>query len=99
MCVCVHVSPTLKPVRPFLQQTQASMRKTKVKIPDRDTATTVREDDQDSPLSVVPSAGHIKNYTPLCKQQPRETTLPETQIAAEESVLYKTLVFIRLDSG
>ena len=49
---------TLKPVLLFLQQRQASMRKTKKKRPDRETATTARDEDQDSSLSGAPSAGH-----------------------------------------
>lgn len=50
--------PTLKPILPFLQQTQASMRKTKVKRPEKEMATTARDEDQVSSLSGAPSAGH-----------------------------------------
>lgn len=52
--------PTLKPILPFLQQMQASMRKTKVKRPEKEMATTARDEDQVSSLSGAPSAGHIK---------------------------------------
>lgn len=67
-CVCRHFvlsSPlaaggssklTLKPMSPFLQQRQASMRKTKVKRPEKETATTARDDGHDSSLSGAPSA-------------------------------------------
>ncbi len=48
---------TLKPMSPRLQHRQASMRKMKVKSPEKETATTPREDDQDSSLSGAPSAG------------------------------------------
>lgn len=48
---------TLKPSLPFLQQRHASMRKTKVKRPEKEMATTARDDDQDSSLSGAPSAG------------------------------------------
>lgn len=51
---------TLKPMSPRLQQRQASMRKMKVKSPEKDTATTAREDDQDSSLSGAPSAGQTQ---------------------------------------
>lgn len=58
---CTHMAPTpaltLNPIRPFLQHRQASMRATTVKSPDKDTATTAREDDQESSLRGVPSAG------------------------------------------
>lgn len=54
-------TPTLKPVLRFLQQRQASMRKTKAKRPVRETATTAREKDQDSSLSGAPSAGHKRH--------------------------------------
>lgn len=47
---------TLKPMSPFLQQRQASMRKTKVKRPEKETATTARDEGQDSSLSGAPSA-------------------------------------------
>jgi len=53
---------TLKPMSPRLQQRQASMRKMKVKSPEKDTATTAREDDQDSSLSGAPSAGQRQIY-------------------------------------
>lgn len=48
---------TLKPISPFLQHRQASMRKMKVKRPEKDTATTAREDDQESSLKGTPSVG------------------------------------------
>lgn len=47
---------TLKPMSPFLQQRQASMRKTKVKRPEKETATTARDEGHDSSLSGAPSA-------------------------------------------
>jgi len=47
---------TLKPMSPFLQQRQASMRKTKVKRPEKETATTARDEGQDSSLRGAPSA-------------------------------------------
>lgn len=53
--------PTLKPVLPFLQQRHASMRKAKVKRPEKEMATTARDDDQDRSLSGAPSAGHIQS--------------------------------------
>lgn len=56
---------TLKPMSPRLQHRQASMRKIKVKSPEKETATTAREDDQDSSLSGAPSAGQIQHYTNL----------------------------------
>ncbi|MEQ2221907.1 hypothetical protein ILYODFUR_020499 [Ilyodon furcidens] len=55
--------PTLKPILPFLQQRQASMRKTKVKRPEKEMATTAREDDQESSLSGAPSAGNREQST------------------------------------
>lgn len=48
---------TLNPISPFLQHRQASMRKMKVKRPEKDTATTAREDDQESSVRGTPSAG------------------------------------------
>lgn len=47
---------TLKPMSPFLQQRQANMRKTNVKRPEKEMATTAKEEGQDSSLSGVPSA-------------------------------------------
>lgn len=47
---------TLNPMPPFLQHRQASMRTMTVKIPEKDTATTARDEDQDSSLSGAPSA-------------------------------------------
>lgn len=47
---------TLKPMSPFLQQRQANMRKTKVKRPEKETATTAIEEGQDSSLRGAPSA-------------------------------------------
>lgn len=47
---------TLKPMSPFLQHRQASMRKMKVKRPEKETATTAREEGHDSSLSGAPSA-------------------------------------------
>lgn len=47
---------TLKPMSPFLQQRQASMRKTKVKRPEKETATTAKDEGHDSSLSGAPSA-------------------------------------------
>ena len=52
---------TLKLMSPFLQHRQASMRKTKVKRPEKETATTAREDDQESSLSGAPSAGERRH--------------------------------------
>lgn len=48
---------TLNPTPPFLQHRQASMRAMTANRPEKDTATTAREDDQDSSLSGVPPAG------------------------------------------
>lgn len=48
---------TLKPMPPFLQHRQANMRKMKVKSPEKETATTTREEDQESSLKGVPSVG------------------------------------------
>lgn len=48
---------TLKPMSPFLQHRQANMRKMKVKSPEKETATTASEEDQESSLRGVPSAG------------------------------------------
>lgn len=47
---------TLKPMSPFLQQRQASMRKMKVKSPEKEMATTAREEGHDSSLRGAPSA-------------------------------------------
>lgn len=47
---------TLKPISPFLQQRHASMRKMKVKRPEKETATTARDEGHDSSLSGAPSA-------------------------------------------
>lgn len=47
---------TLNPMPPFLQHRQASMRAMTVKSPEKDTATTDREDDQENSLSGAPSA-------------------------------------------
>ena len=47
---------TLKPMSPFLQQRQASMRKTKVKRPEKETATTAKDEGHDSSLRGAPSA-------------------------------------------
>lgn len=47
---------TLNPMPPFLQHRQASMRAMTVRRPDRDTATTAREDGQESSPSGAPSA-------------------------------------------
>lgn len=58
-CVHSHIGPpalTLNPMPPFLQHRQASMRTMTVKSPEKDTATTAREDGQDSSLSGAPSA-------------------------------------------
>lgn len=46
----------MKPMSPFLQQRQASIRKTKVKRPEKETATTARDEGHDSSLSGAPSA-------------------------------------------
>lgn len=54
---------TLNPISPFLQHRQASMRKMKVKRPEKDTATTAREEDQDSSLRGAPSVGNKQHYT------------------------------------
>lgn len=48
---------TLKPMSPFLQHRQANMRKMKVKSPEKETATTASEEDQESSLRGVPSVG------------------------------------------
>lgn len=47
---------TLKPMSPLLQQRQASMRKMKAKRPEKETATTARDEGHDSSLSGAPSA-------------------------------------------
>lgn len=47
----------MKPMSPFLQHRQANMRKMKVKSPEKETATTASEEDQESSLRGVPSAG------------------------------------------
>lgn len=47
---------TLNPMPPFLQHRQANMRAMTVKSPEKDTATTAREDDQESSLRGAPSA-------------------------------------------
>lgn len=47
---------TLNPTPPFLQHRQASMRATREKRPEKDTATTAREDDQEGSPSGAPSA-------------------------------------------
>lgn len=48
----------MKLMSPFLQQRQASMRKTNVKRPEKETATTAREDGHDSSLSGEPPGVH-----------------------------------------
>lgn len=47
----------MKPMSPFLQHRQANMRKMKVKSPEKETATTASEEDQESSLRGVPSVG------------------------------------------
>ena len=54
----------MKPMSPFLQQRQASMRKTKVKRPEKETATTASDDGQDSSLRGVPSGRAQKKKNP-----------------------------------
>lgn len=57
---------TLNPMPPFLQHRQASMRAMTVNRPEKDTATTAREDDQESSLSGAPSAaGESSHRQPL----------------------------------
>lgn len=46
----------MKPMSPFLQQRQANIRKTKVKRPEKETATTARDEGQESSLRGAPSA-------------------------------------------
>lgn len=66
---------TLNPMPPFLQHRQASMRAMTVKRPEKDTATTAREDDQESSLSGAPSAeGESSHWQPL----KGPTTAPST---------------------
>lgn len=48
---------TLKPMAPFLQHRQASMRTMTVKSPEKDTATTASEGDQESSPSGLLSVG------------------------------------------
>lgn len=48
---------TLKLMSPFLQHKQASMRKMNVKSPEKETATTAREDGHDSSLRGAPPTG------------------------------------------
>lgn len=73
---------TLNPMPPFLQHRQASMRAMTVKSPEKDTATTDREDDQESSLSGAPSAegervtGQLCDPAPICTQSPRHTPGP-----------------------
>jgi hypothetical protein len=62
---------TLNPMPPFLQHRQASMRMTTVKIPEKDTATTARDEDQDSSLSGAPSA---RKQSTNVSSQPRHVT-------------------------
>lgn len=64
---------TLNPTPPFLQHKQASMRAMTVNRPEKDTATTAREDDQDSSLSGAPSAGGESGHRQPCGQP---TTAP-----------------------
>lgn len=54
---CLPAVLTLKPTSPFLQHRQANMRKMKVKSPEKETATTASEEDQESSLRGVLSAG------------------------------------------
>lgn len=62
---------TLNPMPPFLQHRQASMRMMTVKIPEKDTATTARDEDQDSSLSGAPSARKQSTKVP---SQPQHVT-------------------------
>lgn len=59
---------TLNPMPPFLQHRQASMRMMTVKIPEKDTATTARDEDQDSSLSGAPSARKQNTNVPSQSQ-------------------------------
>lgn len=65
----------MNPMPPFLQHRQASMRTMTVKSPEKDTATTAREDDQDSSLSGAPSAKEVEHTPPLSLSTP-PLTLP-----------------------
>ena len=61
---------TLNPMPPFLQHRQASMRAMTVKSPEKDTATTDREDDQENSLSGAPSAKGERSDEQLCVPVP-----------------------------
>lgn len=69
---------TLNPMPPFLQHRQASMRIMTVKIPEKDTATTARDEDQDSSLSGAPSARKQSTNVPSQPQHvnPRSGPAP-----------------------
>lgn len=54
---------TLKLMSPFLQHRQASMRKTNVKRPEKETATTAREDGHDSSLNGEPPGEHNQTFS------------------------------------
>lgn len=55
---------TLKLMSPFLQHKQASMRKMNVKRPEKETATTAREDGHDSSLRGAPPTGPKQRCKP-----------------------------------
>lgn len=68
---------TLKPMSPFLQQRQASMRKMKVKRPEKETATTASDEGHDSSLSGAPSVGIVGNSSVKTQEQHgNQTTNP-----------------------
>ncbi len=54
---------TLKLMSPFLQHRQASMRKTNVKSPEKETATTTRVDGHDSSLNGEPPGVHKQTFS------------------------------------
>ncbi|KAL6475624.1 hypothetical protein MHYP_G00166640 [Metynnis hypsauchen] len=56
-------SPLQRP--PHKNHRQANMRKMKVKRPEKDTATTAKEDDQESSLRGAPSVGEKQYYTKM----------------------------------
>lgn len=53
----------MKLMSPFLQHRQASMRKTNVKRPEKETATTAREDGHDSSLNGEPPGEHNQTFS------------------------------------
>lgn len=73
---------TLNPMPPFLQHRQASMRAMTVKSPEKDTATTDREDDQESSLSGAPSAEGESSYRAALRPGPHLHPIPQAHSGA-----------------